>query len=315
MYPYIELKGLTFNYPGGEPLFTDLSLSVEAGACFGILGPNGAGKTTMMKLMLGLLRARHGGAYLFGRSPLREKTVFDRTGILVEGPHLYPHLSGRDNLRVQATYRGAGPQRIAAVLREVGLDQAADRQVRQYSTGMKQRLALAIALLPDPDLLFLDEPSQGLDPQGIADMRRTIQQLHRERGKTILLSSHLLGEVEQICTHLVVLDRGNLLFLGTLSALRDRFPAMAGLEVEVDAADKARRLLEAAGFTVSLNGAHKLLVELEDRAQTTVVVDRLRKGQVAIYALQPQQQRLEELFLGLLAENAHEKPPQTGSHA
>ncbi len=193
----------------------DLDLSVRAGEVYGFLGPNGAGKTTTLRMLLGLVRPTSGRVLLHGRPPGDLSGV----GALIEGPAFYPYLSGRDNLRVLARYAGVDDRRIDVVLDLVDLADRAKHKFATYSLGMKQRLGVAAALLKDPQLLILDEPTNGLDPAGMADMRTLIRRLGAA-GSTVLISSHLLGEVEQICDRVGIIARGALVAENTVAELR-----------------------------------------------------------------------------------------------
>jgi ABC-2 type transport system ATP-binding protein len=219
----IQTRGLTRRF-GGRHGVEELALEVPAGSVYGFLGPNGAGKTTTIRLLLALLRSEAGDIRIFGeplswahRSPLRE------VGSMVETPSLYPHLSGRENLEVTRLLIDGEPKRVDEALELVGLAADADRGVREYSLGMRQRLGIALALMRGPRLLVLDEPTNGLDPAGIVELRAMLQRLAGERGITVFLSSHLLTEVEQIANHVGVLHLGRLMFQGTQETLRRRY--------------------------------------------------------------------------------------------
>jgi ABC-2 type transport system ATP-binding protein len=209
--------GLTKAY--GSRLAVDgIDLAIPRGALSGFVGPNGAGKTTSIRMLLGLVRPTTGTGWVLGRALHEPSEYLPRVGALVESPAFYPTLSGRENLRVLSTLGDIPESRIDPLLEEVGLDGRGRDQFRTYSLGMKQRLGIASALLPDPDLLILDEPTNGLDPAGIAEIRSLLQSI-ATRGRTILVSSHLLAEVEQMCTHLVVIRSGRLVFQGEVSDL------------------------------------------------------------------------------------------------
>ncbi len=217
--PVLRLQHLNKRFNDIQAV-ADLSLEVYPGECFGFLGPNGAGKTTTIGMILGLLRPSGGQVEIFGRAvtpthtaPLRE------VGALAGAPEFYPYLSGRANLRLLARlYPSVDEARLEAVLARVGLEAAAHRKVKTYSTGMKQRLGLAAALLHRPRLLVLDEPTNGLDPVGMAEMRQLLRELAQD-GVTVFLSSHLLHEVEQVCDRVAVLNRGHLLTVGPVADL------------------------------------------------------------------------------------------------
>lgn len=214
----IETQGLTKHY-GKHTAVEMLDLQVPQGVVFGFLGRNGAGKTTTIGMLLGLLRPTEGQAWLLGHDIRRSlRVALRRTGVLLDRPAFYPYLSGQENLWVVAQALGGGaPGRIGEVLEVVELAERASDRFATYSAGMKQRLGLAAALLNDPDLLILDEPTTGLDPVGQRDIREMVRRLARETGKTIFFSSHQLREVEQICDYVAVIDRGRLAAQGPLT--------------------------------------------------------------------------------------------------
>ncbi len=214
--PVLRLRHLSKHFKGVRAV-ENLTLEVYAGECFGFLGPNGAGKTTTIGMILGLLRPTSGHVEVFGRPVTPTHTAsLQEVGALVGTPGFYPYLSGRVNLRLLASlYPSVNEARVEAMLARVGLEAAAHRKVKTYSTGMKQRLGLAAALLHRPRLLVLDEPTSGLDPVGMAEMRQLLRDLTQD-GVTVFLSSHLLHEVEQVCDRVAVLHRGQLLAHGTV---------------------------------------------------------------------------------------------------
>ncbi|MFD6155934.1 ABC transporter ATP-binding protein [Nocardia sp. NPDC060256] len=213
----VVTRGLTKRY-GAHAAVDGVSMSVAAGEIYGFLGPNGAGKTTTLRMLVGLIRPSDGTATVAGHVP-GDPEVVRRIGVLIEGPGFYPYLSGRDNLRVLAKYRGIGGTEVEAALDRVGLVDRAGDKFRTYSLGMKQRLGVGAALLGRPDLLILDEPTNGLDPQGMAEMRELITTLAAD-GHTVLLSSHMLSEVQEICDRVGVISRGKLLVESTVAELR-----------------------------------------------------------------------------------------------
>lgn len=276
-----------------------LGLDVPEGAIYGFLGPNGAGKTTTIRLLLGLLAPQAGRVELFGRRVTKKDPhALSVVGAMVENPSLYPHLSGRDNLEVTRRLIGAPATRTDAVLDIVGLRADAGRRVRTYSLGMRQRLGIALALLNEPRLLILDEPTNGLDPAGIAAMRQFIERMTRELGLTVFLSSHLLAEVEQLVTHVGVVQHGRLLFQGALEALRER----AGTYLEIVCADSAAACndLRTVGEAPQPVDAHTLRVarpKLDAAAINRLLIERGH----AVSRLVCQQPSLEATFLQLTA--------------
>ncbi|MGH2716318.1 MAG: ABC transporter ATP-binding protein, partial [Thermoleophilaceae bacterium] len=235
----IETRALTKRYGDSIVAVDDLDLGVRRGEVYGFLGPNGAGKTTTLRMLLGLVRPTSGQAAVLGARPGSPHGLA-RIGAMVEAPAFYPYLSGRDNLLVLARYAGVGEDRVETVLAEVELsDRAADRSA-SYSLGMKQRLGVAAALLKDPELLILDEPTNGLDPAGMAEMRDLVRSLGTGR-RTVILSSHLMGEVEQVTDRVGVIRDGSLIAEGTVEDLRGR----AGLRVRAAPQAEAARLIGA----------------------------------------------------------------------
>jgi len=301
MIPAIATRGLTRQFPGGFGI-RDVDLTVPQGSIYGFLGPNGAGKSTTIRLLLDLLRADSGQIELFGQPLTRgSRQTLGMVGALVESPSLYRHLSGRENLEVTRRLLGSPRSRIDAVLQRVGLGDSADRRVREYSLGMRQRLAIALALLGQPRLLILDEPSNGLDPAGILDMRQLLRQLASEDGITVFLSSHLLGEIEQVASHVGVLHEGRLRFEGRLDALRGRVTPR--LMVRCDNPLRARDLLTAAGESVSWDEGDTLLVGLGGRSEAQINRFLVDHG-LDVHHLAREQASLESLFFGLTIERS-----------
>ncbi len=235
----IRTRGLTKAYGADTGVF-DLDLRVRRGEVYGFLGPNGSGKTTTMRMLVGLVRPSSGDAVVMDHAP-GSAPGLARVGALIESPALYPHLSGRDNLRLLARYAGVPDARVHEVLEEVAMTAKAGGSFRSYSLGMRQRVAVAAALLKDPDLLILDEPTNGLDPAGVVGMRELVGRL-RGAHRTVLLSSHVLAEVEQLCDRVGVIQRGRLVAEGTVEELRGR-TAGGGLEIVAADPDRAAKAL------------------------------------------------------------------------
>jgi ABC-type multidrug transport system ATPase subunit len=289
----IRTRGLTKSY-GGVLAVDDVDLDVREGDVYGFLGANGSGKTTTLRMLLGLVLATAGEAELFGEPmPRAAASVLPRVGALVEGPGAYPHLSGHANLAIFDA--AAGPRvrrrrrraRISEVLEQVGLDPGDERPAKAYSLGMRQRLGLAAALMRRPSLLVLDEPTNGLDPQGIRDVRELLLELNRA-GTTIFLSSHLIAEVEQMSTRVGVLERGRLVLQEEMAALR----TATGL-VRV-------RTPDVAAAVALLDGRveHHSLEELHVRADDTAALNqRLVSAGVRVTAIGPVLRGLEEIVL------------------
>jgi ABC-2 type transport system ATP-binding protein len=293
----VTTDGLVKRY--GDVVAVDgVDLTVEHGDVFGYLGPNGAGKTTLLRILLGLIRPTSGSAKLFGRDPLVEGAkALEGVSGFVEGPRFYPYLSGRKNLRLLADYDGNGASsRIEGVLELVELRDRAKDRVGGYSHGMRQRLGIAAALLREPRLLLLDEPTTGLDPAGMRDMRDLVRRLAGEK-ITILLSSHLLNEVEELCNRVAIIRTGRIVYEGGLSELLAT--AATGYRLRTPEPERARAvLLTQAGIEgVALDdGEVRFTADEEAAAHATITLGQARIG---ISALVPQTASLEELFLGL----------------
>lgn len=303
MNPAIRTRGLTRQFPGGFGI-RDLDLNVPEGSIYGFLGPNGAGKSTTIRLLLDLLRPDSGEVALFGR-PLNRghREALALVGALVESPSLYGHLTGRQNLEITRRLLDVPRARIDAVLQRVGLLDSADRRTREYSLGMRQRLAIALALLGQPRLLILDEPSNGLDPAGILDMRLLLRQLAAEDGITVFISSHLLSEIDQIASHVGVLLAGELRFEGELEQLRGRVKPR--LLIRCDDPLRARDLLAAAGESVANRDAETLVVTLADTSEAKLNRFLLGHG-IEVHHLAREVASLEALFFDLTVESPME---------
>jgi ABC-2 type transport system ATP-binding protein len=294
----VETTALTKRY-GRTVAVDDLSISVRRGEVYGFLGPNGAGKTTTLRMLLGLIRPTSGSLRLLGREP-GGRGHLDQVGALIEGPAFYPYLSGRDNLRVLADHAGVARSRVDGVLDTVDLTGRASDRYATYSLGMKQRLGLAAALLKDPELLILDEPTNGLDPAGMADMRATIRTLSAG-GCTVLLSSHLLAEVEQICDRVGVLNRGRLVTESTVAELRSG----GTLRVVARPAERARQRLAALVGADRVHAGDGVL-DLDVGSDRAAALNTALVGAgIEVSELRWQEPDLEQTFLELTGETGH----------
>jgi ABC-type multidrug transport system ATPase subunit len=290
----VETTELTKRY--GHRIVVDRAeLHVRRGEVYGFLGPNGAGKTTTLRLLLGLVRPSLGTARVLGSAP-GDPAALARIGVLIESPAFYPYLSGRDNLRVFARYASVPISKVDEALETVMLTDRAKDPASSYSLGMKQRLGVAIALLKDPELLILDEPTNGLDPAGMADMRALIRTLG-SGGRTVLLSSHLLGEVQQICDRVGVIAEGRLLREGTVSELRGRGRLRVAAEPLRDARSVAERLFGSDRVSVD-DGAMQLDVDDEEAPR---VIRELVLAGIAVRSLGRHERSLEEIYFEMTA--------------
>jgi len=298
----VRTEDLGKRFDSGVVAVSGLDLRVREGEVYGFLGRNGAGKTTTMRMVAGLIRPTSGSVTVFGR-PAGHPAALADIGTLIESPTLYPHLSGQDNLRLLAHYAGVTPSRVDEVLEEVGLAGREKDKFRTYSLGMKQRLGVAAALLKQPRLLILDEPTNGLDPSGMADMRALVRSIgHGER--TVLLSSHLLGEVEQICDRVGVIQQGRLVAEGTVEDLRaESGPALLVVAEPVSTAVEVLRDLPWVQ-EVTADGT-TLRVRAEAGRAAEANAELVRAG-VAVSELRQVERSLEEVFLELTDEPAVE---------
>lgn len=297
--PLLEVSGLTKTY-GSFKAVDDLSFSVFPGDVFGFLGQNGAGKSTTIRMLLTLIRPNAGQIRVFGMDlQQHRREVLSRVGAVIEKPDLYGYLTGQENLSLFARMSGKGitKDRIQETLELVGLQKRAGDRVKTYSQGMKQRLGIACALVHDPDLIILDEPTNGLDPQGIADIRNLVLSLSREQGKTFLISSHLLAEVELMANRMIIIDRGKKIVEGNVRELVD--PQDRELHLESVDDGFAIACIEKTRWADQLMRDQLPQVVLRmSNAEIPALVDALVSEGVRIQALRPVN-RLEAYFLSL----------------
>lgn len=300
----ISTTGLTKRFRGGQVAVDDLALAVPTGSVYGFLGPNGSGKTTTIRMLLGLVSPTAGEAELLGRRmPASGAEVLPRVGALVEGPAFHPYLSGRDNLlRADAGDRTVDPgtarARVDAALERVGLAAAARKRYRVYSLGMRQRLGLAAAMLRPRDLLVLDEPTNGLDPQGTREVRTLVRELAAD-GSTVFVSTHLLAEVEQICSHVGVMSDGRLVAQGRL----DEVTAGTASRLVVQAREPvtAAGVLSSAGLTDVRPAPDGVTADLAGADPETVLAALVAAG-AGVRHFAVQRATLEDLFVALTGE-------------
>lgn len=290
------MAGVTKTFSGGITAVSDLSLTVGRGEILGLLGPNGSGKTTTLRVLLGLVRATAGSAYIFGNRIVPGHPVLRRVGVLVEKPGFVPHLSGRRNL--EFFWRTGGQDLreadLGSALDVAGLGQALDRKAGTYSRGMQQRLGLAQALLNRPDLLVLDEPTAGLDPHETHRVRELIRDV-RDRGATVILSSHVLSEVEQVCSHVAVLDRGRLVASGAVSELTG---AGSSIYLEVDDRDRATAILHGMEGVAEVSMEPPGIAARLDGIEREAVVAALVREGIGVETVTARH-RLEDVFFKL----------------
>lgn len=302
MQTVIETKALCKQY-GPHTAVDHVELHVPQGCVYGFIGPNGAGKSTTMKMLLGLIHPTAGQVRLLGQE-LTEKSrlpLLRQTGSLIESPAGYLHLTAQENLEIVADLKGVPHKDIGRVLDIVHLTQDRNRRVGQYSLGMKQRLGIAMALLGSPKLLILDEPTNGLDPAGIQEMRALIRNMPAATGATVLISSHLLGEMEQMVEQVGIIDHGHILFEGPLTELQRHSRGNVTLRL-LDPA-KAAPILRANGLTAHSDSCVVTLPPLQD-ALLADLVQKLAACGAGVVELTPHTKTLEEIFLSLTSEEA-----------
>jgi ABC-2 type transport system ATP-binding protein len=293
----IKTTGLSYNYSKGIQTLFDINLNVEKGSIYGFLGPNGSGKTTTLSLLLGLLNNQKGDIEIFGQHLHSNRIeILKKIGSLIETPSLYGHLTAKENLEVYRPVYGVSKERVNEVLKIVGLEDTGKKTAKKFSLGMKQRLSIALALLPNPELLILDEPSNGLDPAGIIELRQLIKKLNKAHGMTILISSHLLTEVEKMVSHVGIIYKGKMLFQGSLPELHLFQKKGSKLFINTSDNEIALKFLqehnpERIGDTLS--------VPFQDLNQVASINRTLTQNNLDVYLLHPKENDLEQLFIDL----------------
>ena len=285
-----------------QDVLSGIDMQVPAGSIYGFLGPNGAGKTTTLRLILGLLKTQRGEIRIFGQRFDRHRIAILRNiGSMIESPSLYDHLSATENLRLMQIVHRCPESRIAEVLELVGLGHTGTKRAKQFSLGMRQRLAIAAALLHRPSLIILDEPTNGLDPSGIIEIRNLLIDLNRKQGCTILVSSHLLSEIERVATHVGILGKGKLLFQGTIDELRRRRQEV--LSVRVSTSDNAAALQAIAGEGIDARIVEEEIVLPALTSDRIAAINRrLTARNLDVYEIRTVRNDLETIFLNLVRE-------------
>jgi lantibiotic transport system ATP-binding protein len=293
----IDTQGLSFRF-GSQQVVKSLSLQVPEGSIYGFLGPNGAGKTTTIKLLLNLLKTEEGSIRIFDKDLQSNRiAILAQIGSLIEQPAIYLHLTGKENLMNRALLLEVPESRVDEMLALVHLKDAANKKAGKYSLGMKQRLGIALALLPDPKLLILDEPTNGLDPNGIIEVRELLIKLVTKHNKTVFVSSHLLAEVERMATHVGIIDKGELLFQGSIRDLESI--SQPRVQIEINNTVDAANLLKKQGFTVTDITEDNLSVPFTSKTQMSEINSVLNKNNYQVYSIHKVHKDLEKLFLDI----------------
>lgn len=298
----IKTTSLSYHYSKGVQTLFGIDLDVPQGSIYGFLGPNGSGKTTTLSLLLGLLKNRKGDIEIFGQHLHSNRIgILKKIGSLIETPSLYGHLTAKENLEIYRPVYGVSKERVAEVLDIVGLEDTGNKTAKRFSLGMKQRLSIALALLPNPELLILDEPSNGLDPSGIIELRQLIKKLNKAFGMTILISSHLLTEVEKMVSHVGIIYKGKMLFQGSLHQLHQFQQKGSKLFVNTSDNELAFKLLQQHNPE---RVGSKISVAYQDLDQVASINRTLTNDQLNVYLLHPKENDLEQLFIDLTTSQA-----------
>jgi ABC-2 type transport system ATP-binding protein len=296
----IETQNLSYHFSQEQQILNNVNLQVPTGSIYGFLGPNGAGKTTTLRLILGLLRKQAGTISIFGKPFLENRIpILKNIGSLIESPSLYGHLNALENLRIQQVLYQCPKSRILEVLNTVGLSDTGKKKAGQFSLGMKQRLSIAVALLHNPSLLILDEPTNGLDPKGIIEIRDLLKKINREFNITILISSHLLSEIEKIVSHIGIINKGNILFQGKLTELQTKQNLGASIQIITNNNNAAVTILEAAGLQAHLDHEKIILPKIEE-VQIAALNKQMVQQNIDVYQISHHQNDLESIFIDLI---------------
>ena len=296
----VETIELTHKFSESETALNSVNLQVIEGSIYGFLGPNGAGKTTTLKLILGLLKKQSGEIMVFGK-PFATNRVetLRRVGSMIESPSIYGHLTAIENLRILQKVYGCPNHRIQEVLELVDLSATGNKKASQFSLGMKQRLSIAVALLHSPDLLILDEPTNGLDPNGILEIRELLQNLNQNQGITILVSSHLLPEIEKLATHIGIIHRGAILFQGTLPELLAKRRQNSFIVFETNDAAKTRQIIKEFGLKPQ-DEFGKIAISVLENERIAAVNEKLVRSGIEVYRIGKIENDLEEIFFDVI---------------
>jgi ABC-type multidrug transport system ATPase subunit len=293
----IDTQGLSFHF-GSQQVVKSLSLQVPEGSIYGFLGPNGAGKTTTIKLLLNLLKTDEGSIRIFDKDLQSNRiSILSQIGSLIEQPAIYLHLTGKENLMNRALLLEVPESRVDEMLDLVHLKDAANKKAGKYSLGMKQRLGIALALLPDPKLLILDEPTNGLDPNGIIEVRELLIKLVTKHNKTVFVSSHLLAEVERMATHVGIIDHGELLFQGSINDLEAI--SQPQVKIEINNTVDAANLLKKQGFVITEISDDTLSIPYTSKVQMSEINALLNRNNFQVFSIQKVHKDLEKLFLDI----------------
>jgi len=296
----VETHQLNYSFRSGDLVLNNINLQVPKGSIYGFLGPNGAGKTTTLRLLLGLLKNQQGDIRIFDKQLQKNRiAVLRNIGSLIESPSLYGHLTAIENLRLLQKIYQCPVKRINEVLQIVGLSATGIKKASSFSLGMKQRLSIAIALLHEPDLLILDEPTNGLDPNGIIEIRDLLKKLNTQQGISIIISSHLLSEVEKLVTHVGIISKGSMVFQGTLKNLKDKQKQTSGLILETNNIERTVRVLRSMKLDGSID-AGRIMLPIPSKENIAGINSRLVHEGIDVYEMSVVKKDLETIFMELI---------------
>jgi len=299
----LETANLVHKFSEKEIVLNDISLQVSEGSIYGFLGPNGAGKTTTLRLILGLLKKQQGEISIFGKTFEKNRVgILKNIGSLIENPSIYGHLTAIENLTLLQKIYQCRKSRIQEVLNIVGLPNTAGKKARQFSLGMKQRLSIAIALLHNPSLLILDEPTNGLDPNGMIEVRELLTKLNQENGITIVISSHLLAEIEKLVTHIGVINKGKMVFQGTLDELKNKQKELLFIAFETNDNERAIRILSKENINPKIDGT-KILIPSVSKNVIANIIQQFVNNNIEVYEVSLIKNDLEAIFMNLIKIN------------
>ncbi len=296
----LETTNLVHQFSDNEIVLNDINLKVAEGSIYGFLGPNGSGKTTTLRLLLGLLKKQQGSITIFGE-PFENNRVkiLSKIGSLIESPSIYGHLTAYENLDLLQKIYQCPKSRILEVLSLVGLSNTGGKKTRQFSLGMKQRLSIAVALLHHPNLLILDEPTNGLDPNGIIEIRALLTKLNQENGITIIISSHLLAEIEKLVTHIGIINKGEMMFQGTLDELRNKQNELLFISIETNENESVIEMLSKEGIHSKIEGA-KIFIPVIPKDKIAKIIQQLVNNNIEVYEVSIVKNDLETIFMNLI---------------
>lgn len=296
----VETNQLSYSFSSHASVLNHINLQVPSGSIYGFLGPNGAGKTTTLRLLLGLIKKQQGDIRIFNKSlQLHRIEILQNTGSMIESPSLYSHLTAAENLQLLQKIYQCPKERISQVLQTVGLPDTGNKKAGQFSLGMKQRLSIAVALLHQPALLILDEPTNGLDPNGIIEIRDLLKKLNEDQGISIIISSHLLSEIEKLVTHVGIISKGSMVFQGTLKELINKQQQSSSLIIETSNTDRSKEIIRS----LQLNGTienDKIILPIPSKEMIATLNRQLVNSGIDVYELNTVKKDLETIFMELV---------------